>query len=435
MAEARQCAHLRYDRAAEIRRCAHLWYDRAVEARQCLHLRYAGAVEARQCLHLRYSGAVEARQCLHLRYDRAAEARQCLHLRYAGPGAAAGGAVVTVAGAPVSPISVAVADDLDQAAITATLEFARPLSAAQSEPGAAVTIDLWGMDYVLRVETYSRSRAFGEHRWTLTASSPAARLQSLYADPVEGELSGPASRIAARLAGGVSLRWDMVDWDVSPMRFVASGEAPLDLLRTLATAAGGAVTSLPDGSIRVAADPPFPPADWPAHAAASVDSLHAMITVNDNDDPREPYNAVTVSDEGESGDGGLRVEEDTEARRGTVTEARVYQVPWQDSFDVRHCGKRIVVLEDLGIEERTITDEQIEVVDGSGKAQYPIHGIVAGRWNAVNLGGITPAEDGTITTATPGESILYLTYRTRARRYRVDLGEDDAPPLMLVVED
>ena len=139
---------------------------------------------------------------------------------------------------------------------------------------------------------------------------------------------------------------------------------------------------------------------------------------------------------GESGDGGPRVEEDSDARRGSVTEALVYQVPWRDDFDVRHCGRpEIVVLEDLGVEERTITDEQIEIVDGQGRAQYPIYAVLSGRWNAVNLGGVTPAEDGTITTATPGESILYLSYRTKARRYRVDLGEENAPPLMVVVED
>lgn len=434
MAETRQCLHLRYDRAAEIRQCAHLWYDRAAEARQCLHLRYSGATQARQCAHLRYDRAAETRQCLHLLYDRALQARQCLHLRYAGPSAAEVDTAVSIAGAPVSPVGIGIVEDLDQVAITATLEFARPLPAAQSEPGAPVSIDIWDTSYFLRVESYSRTRRFGEHAWTLTASSPAARLQSLYADPVEGELSGQASHIAARLAGDVPLRWDMVDWTVQPLRLVAAGEAPLDLLRNLASAAGGAVTSLPDGTLRAAADPPLPPADWPTHVAASVDSLGSMISVSDNDDPREPYNSVTVSDEGASGQE-LRIEEDSDARRGRVTEARVYQVPWQDSFDVRHCGKRIVVLEDLGIEERVITDEQIEIVDGSGKTQYPIYALLSGRWNAVNLGGITPAEDGTITTATPGESILYLTYRTKARRYRVDLGEDDAPPLMLVVED
>ena len=432
---ARQCAHLLYDRAARIRQAAHLWYSGATEARQCLHLRYSGTTQARQCLHLRYSGTTPARQCLHLLYDRAPQARQCLHLRYSGESSGAADTTVIIAGASVSPVSVTITEDLDQAVITATLDFARPLSAAQSEPGATVNIDIWAMSYFLQVESYSRSRSFGTHAWTLTASSPAARLQSRYAEPVEGELSGRASHIAARLAGNIPLQWGMVDWDVQPMRLVASGEAPLDLLRTLATAAGGAVTSLPDGSLRVSADPPLSPADWPAHVAASVDSLHAMISVNDNDDPREPYNAVTVSDEGESSEG-LRIEEDTDARRGSASEVRVYQVPWQDNFDVRHCGRpEIVVLEDLGIEERTITDEQVEIVDGSGKTQYPIHGIVSGRWNAVNLGGITPAEDGTITTATPGESILYLTYKTKARRYRVDLGEENAPPLMLVVED
>lgn len=432
---ARACLLMTCAPAARPRACLNIWCGSQARPRACLLISCAARARARACLLMTCEDLPRPRAALIMESTPAMRARACLLMTCARQGDShLSPCLVYIEGQPVQPIAVSLTDDCDQVAITATLEFAAPLP-DNLWPPAAISLDLLGQRYELLGESYSRTRRFGERGWTLVASSPAARLQSRYAEPVSGNLDGPASTLARQLAGPVPLVWTMVDWQVQPGRLSAAGQAPLELLRTLVSAAGGTLSSDPDGRLRAQVWPPYPPADWPTHRAATVDSLHHMIAVSDSEDSRDLYNAVTVSADAESTGASLRIEEDADQRVGTVTEVVVYQVPWRDEFDLRHCGKSLVVLADLGIEEREIIDELIEIQQGSGRTQYPIHGIVAARWNQIDLGSITPAEDGTLETAITGESLLYLSYKTRARRYRVDAGEIDPEPLLVVVED
>ena len=428
----RQCLHLQRDAAVQVRQCLHLLRDALPATRQCLHLQRDAAVQTRQALHLLRDSLPATRQCLHLRRDKYPLVRRCLHLLRNAEHAVSPSTAVTIAGTPVSPISIRVTESADQAAISATLEFAEALPPGLGPP-APMVIEIFGIRYELQGESYSRSREFGARSWTLTAASPAYRLQSRYADDVDGELVGMASAVARSLAGGIPVDWRMVDWDVRPGRLAPDGQAPLEVLRNLVSAAGGIMTSNRDGSIAARPWPPYRPADWPAHIEAETDSLSAMISIQDDDDARDLRNAVTVRDE--TGTGDLRIEEIPDTRIGNRAEVWVYQVPWRDDFDVRHTAAGLAVLQDLGVEERTIEAEMLEIVDGEGKTQWPIYGIVTARWNKIDLGAITPAEDGTITTEIRAESLLYLTYRTKARRLLVDMREEKPEPIMLIAED
>ena len=430
----RQALELHWGAATPTRQALELHWEASFPSRQALRLHWDATRPTRQALRLRWDATRPTRQALRLRWDAAPQTRRALILHWDDATRSASQTRVAIAGRPVHPTAVHVTEDAAQAAITATLDFARPLPAALVTPGAAVVLDVWGIRYDLLVESYSRRREFGVHTWTITASSAAARLQGRYATPVTAALSGPASRIAARLADPIPLDWRMVDWDVAPTRLTADGAAPLDVLRDLVSAAGGRLVSDRDGTLIAMPWPPSRPEDWPGRAEATVDSLASMLSLTDDDEAGDIYNAVTVSDEGASG-AELRLEEDSAARRGTVTDVLVYRVPWSADVDVRHCGADVVVLADRGVEERVIEDERLEIVDGTGRTQYPVYAVLAHRWSVVDLGDITAAEDGTITAATPGESLLYVTYRTRARRYRVDLGDASAEPLMLVAED
>lgn len=431
----RSCLLMTCGPAARPRACLTIWCVRQARPRARLLMTCAAQSRARARLLMSCEAFPRPRTCLIMESTRATRPRACLLMTCARQGdSRLSPCSVYIQGQPVQPIAVSLTDDSEQMAITATLEFAAPLP-DRLWPPAAISLDLLGQRYELLGESYSRTRRFGERGWTLVASSPAARLQSRYTEPVSGGLDGAASTLARQLAGAVPLLWTMVDWQVQPGRWTAAGQAPLELLRTLVSAAGGTLSSDPDGTLRAQVWPPYPPADWSAHIAATVDSLHHMIAVSDSEDSRELYNAVTVSADAESGGASLRIEEDADQRVGTVTEVLVYQVPWRDAFDLRHCGKDLVVLADLGIEEREIVDELIEIQQGTGRTQYPIHGIVAARWNQIDLGSITPAEDGTIETAVVGESLLYLSYKTRARRYSIDAGETTPEPILVVAED
>lgn len=428
----RQCLHLQWDAATAARQGLHLLWDTRPIARQGLLLQWDTAASARQALHLVWDARPIARQGLHLQWDKTPTIRRCLHLIWSAERAAQPETTVTIGGEPVFPIAIRVTESADQAAIAATLEFAEALPPGLGPP-APVVIEIFGIRYELQGKSYSRSREFGSRSWTLAASSPAYRLQSRYADDIEGELTGMASAIARNLAGGIPIDWSMVDWQVQPGRLSPTGQAPLDVLRDLVSAAGGRLTGARDGILCALPWPPHRPADWPEHVEAETDSLSAMISISDDADERDLKNAVTVSDESATGD--LRIEEIPDTRIGNRAEVRVYQVPWSGDFDVRHCGASWVLLQDFGVEERAVEEEMLEIVDGRGKTQYPIYELLAARWNKINLGGITHGEDGAITTAVRAESLLYLTYKTKARRLLVDMNEEHPEPLMIVAED
>lgn len=430
---ARQCLHLQWDACPATRQCLNLLRDGLPAARQCLRLRRDICPATRQCLHLIRDALPVVRQCLHLKRDKYPLTRRCLHLlRNAEHAVVPAETSVAIDGVPVYPIAIRVTESADQAAITATLEFAEALPPGLGPP-ASVVIEIFGIRYELLGKSYSRSREFGSRSWTLTASSPAYRLQSRYAADIEGELVGMASAIARELANGIPMDWRMVDWQVLPGRLAPTKQAPLDVLRDLVSAAGGRLTSARDGSLTARPWPPQSPAEWAGFVRAETDSLSAMISISDDADERDLRNAVTVSDESATGD--LRIEDIPDTRIGGRAEVRVYQVPWQDDFDVRHTAANWALLQDLGVEERTVEDEMLEIVDGQGRAQYPIYELVAVRWNKIDLGAITHDEDGTITTEIPAESLLYLTYKTKARRLLVDMREANPEPIMIVAED
>lgn len=273
------------------------------------------------------------------------------------------------------------------------------------------------------------SEQHGDTRYIVEAMSPAVLLGEPYAAPVEGELSGRASVIAAALAGSIPLAWQTVDWAIPAAAWIASGETPLALLKQLAAAVGAVVQSRPDGSLVVQ---PAYPVSLPAWPAASPDlTLTETIdcfSTGSTPDHRPGYNRYLVSNQGSAADS-LRLEES--AISTTTKEVRGYQVPWDGFFDLTHTGGDWVVVEPLAIEERQET-ETVEFVAGAGRVRYPLYGVVAAEWQQTNLGTITTSEDGGLTSAIAGQSLLAITYTTRCRLWRVRDGQNEQ--LQLVAE-
>lgn len=340
---------------------------------------------------------------------------------------------VVTGGVEIDPVRISVTWSREQAIIEAELELPDeahfPL--ARHRP---VTLELWGYAFSLVVDGRTRSERFGSHAWTIRLVSPAAALDSPWAKPVEGELTGQASAIAARLAGDVPLAWNCVDWRIGPGRWIAAGNSPRELLQALATAVGAALTSDPDGGLRIAPLYPVSPPDWPAATPAAVlAATDAVIGLDLSDERRDGVNAVTVTDAGAS-QGDLRIEEDEATKTATTVELLIYQIPWRGDFDTRHCGDpRYAAITPLRIEEPVVENEEIIIDGGEGRARYPVHAVIAARYNWVNLGAPAYGEDGTITTPVPGESILLLSYRTR--RLRCLAREARRRDLLVVSED
>ena len=344
------------------------------------------------------------------------------------------GLSVTVAGIVLDPVRVAITESRQQAVIEVELEIADKATWERIHQGQPATVELWGYAWRLIVDGATRNETWAETTYVVRLASQAARLDFPRADAVEGELAGLASELARRLAGSIPLHWDCVDWRIGPGRWMAAGESPLALLQTLATTCGAVLLSDRDGSLRVQPRYAVSVPDWPAAAPA----LHlatdaAVIAIDVSGVQRDGIDSITVTDEG-AGSDELRLVEDRDRHGAGVTEVLVYQVPWTDDFTLTHRGEVATAgIVDLGVEERLVTEEEIIVQSGEGRAQYPVYAVVAARYNARNLGTVTYSEDGALSTAVKDESILILSYRTRCRRYRVR--EDLCRDLLVVASN
>ena len=340
---------------------------------------------------------------------------------------------ITIAGQQIDPVRLSISISRQQSAINAELEIAEEWAYQLAARHAPASIELWGYRFALVVDGRARREAFGEHSYTILLASPAVQLEYPWAARQEGELSGLASAIAQQLAGNIPVSWQAVDWYILPGVWLAAAEAPLGLLQQLVSAAGAVLLSQPDGSLVVQPLYPVSVPAWPAATVTQhVSTASEVITLESGAEHREGINIITVSDQAAASDS-LRIEEDTERKAGGITQVLVYQTPWRDDFSLSHRGDAATAgITAMGIEERVITDEEIIIQEGDASAAYPVYAVVAARYNKLSLGTPTYSEDGKITTAIKGDSILILSYRTRARRYQVR--ESMLNDLLLVAE-
>lgn len=331
---------------------------------------------------------------------------------------------VTVGGVAIGVSSVNIEADRAQDVLSCELHPETEGDWLRCAFGAAVVVTLTsdaGSETFRFVVTAPRvSEQHGEPRWVVEAMSPAALLGDPWGVPVSGELSGLASAIAADLVAGsgVALTWATVDWAIPAACWIAADERPLALLKTLAAAVGAVVQSQPDGSLRIEPDYPVSLPAW----ASTAPGLHLtetldVFTVSSDPDYRPGYNRYLVGDQATAAAAeGLRLEEETVS--ATVKLCRGYQVPWIGAFTLAHTGGSWVQIEALGVETRQET-ETVEFVAGSGRTQYPIYSRDAIEWLQTVLGSVTIAEDGTLSAAIAGQSLLRITYTTRCRKWRV----------------
>ena len=341
---------------------------------------------------------------------------------------------VIVNGVAVDPIRLSITWSRQQAAIEAELEFADASVYVLANRHAPAEIDLWGYHFDLVVDGRSRHEEFGQWSCTVRLASPSVKIEYPWAEKVEGELTGLASEIAQSLAGSIPVSWHTVDWYIMPGRWIAASEPPLSLLQKLASAVGAIILPMPDGSISVQPLYPVPVPEWAiSKAEKAISTVLDVFSIETSGEHKDGLNSIQISDQEEAADT-IRIEEDTDKKLSTTTQVLVYQTPWTDDFSLTHRGDDSTArIAPMGIEERTIIEEEILVQDGNGSAAYPVYAILAAKYNKLNLGTPTYSEDGSVKPAIEGDSILLLSYKTRARRYSVS--EMTMADLLLVAEN
>lgn len=332
-----------------------------------------------------------------------------------------------------SLISLQLTASRDQYAVTGSMELADAAEYLACEHGADIEFTMAGKTVRLRVTDRRRSRSHGDWRYTIDLQSPAAWLDAPYADPVTDEtMSGAASALATQLAAGVAaITWQTVDWTIPSDGLPSAGQTPLSLLRTLAAAPGAVLGSNWDGGLTVAPEYPLPITAWAgATPAIAISEAAEVVGAEDDDEWRGGYNAylLTTSDP-DAATGDLRI--DTVDNDDGSKTIRAAAVPWNATLSLSHRGGSWVQLALAGDVWREET-ETVQIVDGEGRTQYPCRQVLATDWLEHELGAITASEDGLITSAATGDSLLSITYRTLARTWTMIDSRDEE--VMVVAE-
>ena len=337
---------------------------------------------------------------------------------------------VTVGGNEIDIIHADIEGGIDQFCLSCELILADAGDYNQCRIMDEIIITIDGDEFYFFVEAKSRNRRHGSTDYIITGLSPSAKLDGPYAEPVTDELAGLASQIASAMAGPVQLSWQTIDWYIPQNTLLPGDATPMEVIRQLAAACGAVVQSDPDGSIYVVPEYLVSVPNWDAATPDYTlsDALDFFSTSEDFDH-RPGYNAYLVGDQMESAET-VRIEPEDDAPATKL--ARVYQTPWQDDFDLTHTGGDWVVIEDIGVSEREVT-EQAEFVAGEASVSYPIYGIVSMEWLRVPLGSVTIAEDGRLEAQVEGESLLAITYLTRCHEYIVT--DRETEPLQLVAKE
>lgn len=313
----------------------------------------------------------------------------------------------------------------------ASIEVAMVADFAQIFIGDQITLTLGLETFHLIVDGKSLSReSVDATRCEVSASSPAALLDAPFCAGVQYYRSDavPARVAVEQLIGPVT--WDIPDWTIPAGRLMLQGATPLAAARTIASEIGAVVESNPDGSLRLRK---LHPVGIDQYGLVPVDhSLFDSDVISSRSQiaPARGFNRVTVANEdgvaGLTSDSIEYLADPDDATQGTV---RAY-LSNQRAVLLTHTGNANTLLSSLGEVGRTET-EVLEFIEGRSSTRYPISSIVSSTWQHVDLGAVS-SDGQTLSSASPGYSLLSLKYITKALNWRVALATDEEVQFVLV---
>lgn len=338
-------------------------------------------------------------------------------------------------GRTIRIVTATLSCDEDSPVWIAQIEIASLSDFAAIGIGDTIRLALGLETFVLVVDGKTLSReSVADQRMELSAVSPVALLDAPFAGTIRYYEPGTVSAGAAveSLIGPIT--WDLPNWIIPTGRLMLEGVTPLAAARNIVAAIGGIIESNPDGSVVCRRRHPVSiPQYGDAVVAqslfdADVISARAQIA------PSRGYNRVTVANEdGGSGTTADRIEYVADADDPNRCTVRVYlanSLAIKRPVVLAHTGHPATIVASLGEVTRTET-ETVEFIEGQASTCYPVADIVSQVWQHTDLGPVT-ADGQNIHAATPGYSLLKITYTTTSLDWRVALPIDEEVQFVLV---
>jgi hypothetical protein len=330
---------------------------------------------------------------------------------------------VTSNGLTLSPHHVSIEVDESSYAINGEIHLADQADFLQLAHLQEVAVQIDSTTYQMLANLPRGSRPeIGVESFVVPLVSPAILLDAPYATALTRDFAGAmASAIATEMAAtaGISIEWRLVDWYIPAATLYAGGETPLTIIRKLTEVVGGVLQSSPDGTLICR---PEYPVSLPDRATATPDfyltDQDNFFSVDSTPEIRDGFNKFLISDQDQSAaDTGLTLEQrDIDE---LTKEVLVYRVPWTgQAISLRTSGGGWVSIIDEGVTTEILA-ETVEIVAGEGRVQKPLYEKISQVYKQASLGAIVTAEDGHLASATPGNSLVEITYRTKYHLFRV----------------
>ncbi len=304
-----------------------------------------------------------------------------------------------------------------------------------------LSLTIGGEKYELLVDNKTASRSgVGAPELRAAVISKSATLTAPRAAPIERSWGQAIqARDAAEEAVGTTIDWQLLDWQIPGGRLAVYGAAPLEVVKTIAHAAGGVVETKTDGSLLVRHLFPVAVPDWGKVAPDHIltDTEHNLAVIESHR-YRHRCDRVTVRGY-QPQTGYLSMEVDD--RQGGLNGGRTNFVPGATAGILVRAGPGIAlstVTSSAGNLHPAGTQTWQESHDlaftGTDHAQLPkpVQALSSWIWLGANLGVLTLMPDGMTVQATgAGHALVRVTVTIAARGYRLtsptDLGVDQFP--------
>ncbi|MBF0310536.1 MAG: hypothetical protein HQL56_13505 [Magnetococcales bacterium] len=319
---------------------------------------------------------------------------------------------------------------------TGLLELDDPASYQLVRVGGLITLSVGGAVFALLVDNKTLQRdGVGMPRFSVSVISPTARFSTPRATPIERTWATPIqARAAAEEVIGQEIDWGIVDWLIPGGRLAVHNAAPIEVVRTIAEAAGGVVETLPGGGLRVRHRFPVRVPDW---ATATPD--HVLTDAADNLSCRESHmlrhrvNRVLVR--GYLPQAGY-IAAEVDSRPDGLNQGRDGFLSGETAHLLIHAGPDltgVALTSSAGVllpgAPQTIQATQDIVFDGvaTGSLDKPAISIASVIWLGNDLGTLTlEADRRTLSAERSGVAIARIQYTTLATSWSLTAPESVA---------
>jgi len=345
---------------------------------------------------------------------------------------------ITISGVQVPSENVNVNCDIEQHYIEGTFTLHKPdyfpLCIKKANVVITITVGSYTIDFHLLLWEKTRTTTVNSTIYTLTCRSQSVLLDSKYSPTLQKEFpANLASTTVAELAAihNIPVNWNvyesgqLVDELIPAGYLFANNEKPLAVIRKILEPLGAIMQSTPAGGLEIMH---VYPKKVPSYQTETIDiDLKEDIryeNVSTTSEERSGVNTVYVSDQLTANSTYNLEEEEVSSISKYV---KGFHTPWDSeevyldtsggtSVLIEYLG---VVIENMPLAGSEVPYELIEFVNGTGHVSKPIYARNTIEWVMDSLGGITFAEDGTLTSEIPGESLLKIAYTTKYHKWLV----------------